>query len=83
MLNGTAAADAEMLAERFDALGARLLDPDQLAPIRMMALYGRDIDHLAAERVGDKNALPLDKRDAVAEMADMIDGEPLNHGARR
>jgi len=27
--------------------------------------------------------MPLDKRDAIAEMTDMIDGEALNHAARR
>jgi hypothetical protein len=27
--------------------------------------------------------MPLDKRDAVAEMTDMIDGEALNHAVRR
>jgi hypothetical protein len=44
---------------------------------------GRDVDRFATERIRDKNALPIDQRDAIAEMADMIDDEALNHGARR
>jgi hypothetical protein len=71
-----------MLAERFDPLRARLFDLDQLPPVRVMAGRGRDVDRFAAERVRDKNALPLDERDAIAEMADMIDDEAFNHGAR-
>jgi hypothetical protein len=60
-----------------------LLDPDQLSAIRMMTRDRCDIDGLAAERVGNKDALPIDKSDAVAEMTDMIDEEAFNHGARR
>ena len=60
-----------------------MLDPDQLPAIGMMTRHGCDIDGLAAERVGHKDALSPDSRDAVAEMADMIDAEPFNHGARR
>ena len=49
----------------------------------MMTGRGGDFDRLTAERVGDKEASPLDDRNAIAEMADMIDEEALNHGARR
>jgi hypothetical protein len=49
----------------------------------MMTRDGRDFDRLAAERVGYKDALSLDKRDAIAEMADVIDDETFNHGAHR
>ena len=83
VLNGAAAADSEMLAQRFDTFRARLVDSHQLPPIRMMTGRGGDFDRLTAERVGDKEASPLDDRNAIAEMADMIDDEALNHGARR
>ena len=48
-----------------------------------MTWRGCNLDHLAAERVGNEKAPPLGQRDAVAEMADMIDEEAFNHGARR
>jgi len=83
VLDGAAAADAEMLAQGLNAFRACTLDPKQLPSVRVMAWRGCDIDRLAAKRVGDKEAMPLDKRDAVAEMTDMIDGEALNHAVRR
>ena len=66
-----------------DAFGTCVFDPDQLPPVRVMTRRGRDVDRLAGERIGNEQALPLDERDAVAEMADMIDEEAFNHGARR
>jgi hypothetical protein len=72
-----------MLAQGLNAFRACTLDPKQLPSVRVMAWRGCDIDRLAAKRVGDKEAMPLDKRDAIAEMTDMIDGEALNHAARR
>ena len=83
MLDRAAAADAEMLAQGFNAFGACMLDPNQLPSVRVMAWRGRDLDRLAAKRVGDKKAMPLGKGDAVAEMTDVIDDETLNHGAHR
>ncbi len=41
------------------------------------------LDGFAAERVRHEQALAAGKADAVAAMADMIDGEAFNHGARR
>jgi len=83
VLDRTAAADAEMLAEGFNALRARTLDPKQLPSVRVMAWRGCDLDRLGAKRVGDKKAVSLGKRDAIAEMTDMIDGEALNHVEHR
>ena len=60
-----------------------MFDTDQLAAIGMMTWDSRDADGLAAQRVGNEDALSLDSRDAVAEMADMIDEEAFNHGERR
>jgi hypothetical protein len=83
VLDGAAAANSEMLAQRFDTFRARLFDPQQLPPVWMMTGCGGRFDRLAAKRVGHKEALPLGERDTIAEMADMIDEEALNHGARR
>ena len=83
VLDGAAATGAEMRAERFDAFRTGAFDPQQLPPVRMVAGRGRDVDGLAGERAGNKDAPPVDQRNAVAEMADMVDDEPLNHGARR
>lgn len=83
MLDGAAAADAEMLAKGLDALGACMLDPNQLSSVGVMAWRGRNLDRLTAKCVRNKDALPVQKRDAIAEMADMIDDEAFNHGARR
>ena len=83
VLNRAAAADAEMLAKRFDTLRAGLFDPHQLPPVRMMTGRGGDFDRLATKRVGNKEVAPVGECNAVAEMADMIDEEALNHGVRR
>ena len=42
-----------------------------------------DLDRLAAQRIGHIDGLAVDKGDAVAEMADMVDDEMFNHGALR
>ena len=55
----------------------------ELPSVRVMVRYGRDVHRLAAERVGDKDVPPLDQRNSIAEMADVIDDEAFNHGARR
>ena len=83
MLDRAAAADAEMWAERRDPLRAGVLDLEQAPAVGMMARHGRDLDGLAAQRVGHKTALSAGKGDAVAAMTDMIDDEAFNHGARR
>ena len=49
----------------------------------MMARYGRDVDGLSGERVRNEDASPVDQRNAVTEVADMIDDDPFNHGERR
>jgi hypothetical protein len=83
VLDRAAAANSEMLAKRFDTFRARLVDPHQLPPVRMMTGRGGDFDRLTAECIGNKEASSLRERDAIAEMADMIDEEAFNHGARR
>ena len=83
MLDRAAAADAKMLAERYDPLRARTLDREQAPAVGMMTRHRRDLDGLAAKRVRHVHALAVDQGHAVAEMANAIDDEPLNHGARR
>jgi len=82
MLDGAAAAGSKMRAERRDALRACPLDLQQAPAVGMVTGSGRHLDRLAAERVGYIEGLAIGKRDPVAEMADMVDGEALNHGAR-
>ena len=48
-----------------------------------MAGYRFDFDGLAAQRVRHEHGPPAGKSDAVAAVADMIDDETFNHGARR
>ena len=83
VLDRAAAADAKMLAERRDPRLAGALDREQAPPVGMMTRHWLHFDRLAAQRVGHIDALAADQRDAVAEMTDVIDGETLNHGARR
>ena len=82
VLDGAAAADAEMLAERRDPLRAGVLDARQMPAVGMTG-HRFDFDRLAAQRVRHEHGLPAGKGDAVAAMADMIDDETFNHGARR
>jgi hypothetical protein len=82
MLHGAAAADAEMRADRRDALGTRRVDAKQLPPVRM-AGNAVDLDRLAGQRAEHENRLRAALDDAVATMADAIDDEALNHTAPR
>jgi len=83
MLDRAASADSKMLAERRDTFRARALDREQAPPVGMVTRHRRNLDRLAAERVRHKKGLSVGIADAVAEVADMIDGEALNHGAHR
>jgi hypothetical protein len=49
----------------------------------MVARRRANLDGIAAKRVRHIDALSADQGNAVAEMADVIDDEALNHGARR
>jgi len=72
-----------MRAKWRDPLRAGALDLQQTPAIGMMTRHGRNLDGLAAERVGHMHGLAAGKRDAVAAMTDVIDDETLNHGARQ
>jgi hypothetical protein len=82
MLDGAAAADAEMRTERRDPLRAGAFDMHQPTAVGMPR-HRRGVDHLIGQRVRHVDRLPVRQRHAVAEMADMIDGEAFNHGGRR
>ncbi|MGX1291221.1 hypothetical protein AB7M75_001129 [Bradyrhizobium ottawaense] len=82
VLDGAAAANAEMRTERLDALPACDVDREQLAAVGMVAYDVIDLNGLAAQRVGHVDRFAGVEADAVAAMADMVDGETLNHGAR-
>ncbi len=83
MLDRAAAADTEVLAYRCDPLRAWMLDAQQLATVRMISCRGRNVHRFAAKSIGHKETAALGQRDAVAEMADMIDEKAFNHGGRR
>ena len=82
MLNGAAAAGAEIWAERCDPLGACVLDARQKPALGIIGCRF-DLDDLAAKRVRHEHGVAAGKANAVAAMADMIDGKTFNHGARR
>ena len=83
MLDGAAAAAAEILAERRDPLRAGVLDPRPAAGGRDAPATGSTSTVSPPSVYGTNTVWPPAKRDAVAAMADMIDDEALNHGARR
>ena len=83
MLDRAATADTEMLAKWRYPFGACALDPEQAPAIGMMTRHRCDLDGLAAKRVRHIDVLAVDKGDAIAEMADVVDDQALNHGARR
>ncbi len=83
MLDRAAAAGSEMLAERRDAFRAGALDLKQTPSVGMVTRHRGHLDGLPAKRVRHIERLSVGEGDAVAEMADMIDDEAFNHGARR
>ena len=82
MLNGAAAATAEILAKRRDPFRAGALDARQLPAVGVIG-HRLDLDGLAAKRIGHEQGLAVGEGDAVAAMADMVDDQAFNHGARR
>ena len=78
MLQGAAAANAEMRADRRDALRARRLHIEKLPAVGMAGPV-LDLDRLAGQRAGDIDRAVGTVGDAVAAMAEPIDQEALNH----
>ncbi len=83
MLDRAAAANTKMRAERRDPLRARDLDLPQAPAVGMTTRNRLNFDRLARKRIGHIDGAAAGDRDAVAMMADVIDGEAFNHGARR
>jgi len=83
MLDGAAAANAKVLADRCDTLRAFALHLQQVPAVGMMTRRWCDLDGLAAERVWHINRLATGEGHAVTEMADVIDDETLNHAVPR
>ena len=82
MLDRASPADGEMRAERLDPVRTRHRDPQQAAAVGVTR-HRRHLDRLAGKRIGHVDRLSADDGDAVAVMADMVDGEMFTHGARR
>jgi hypothetical protein len=59
-----------------------VLDPRQMPAIGVTG-HRFDLDGLAAQRIGHEHGLAIGEGNAVAAMADMVDDEAFNHGARR
>ena len=78
MLQGAAAANAEMRADRRDAVSARHLDAEQMAPVGLTG-HGLNLDGLARQRAGNVNWTTAAVRHAIAAMAEPIDDHALNH----
>ena len=82
VLNGAAAAIAEIPAERRDPLRACTFDARQMPAVGMIG-HRFDLDGLAAERIGHEHGLAAGEGDAVTAVTDMVDDETFTHGARR
>src|SRR5262249_23174876 len=79
MLDGAAAADAEMRTEGCDALGARRQDAQQVPAVRM-AGYALRFAGLAGQRVGNEGGPGGCVDHAVAAMGEAVDDETFGHG---
>ena len=82
VLDGAAAAGREMRAKWRDPLRACAYDPEQAAAIGMAGDL-LDFGGLAGERVRHIDAFVVHESNAIAAVADMVDRNSLNHGARR
>ena len=82
VLDGTAAAYAEVWANRSDPFGIRNVDAQKMPPVRMTG-YGFDLDRLARQRTGHIDRAGWIVGDTVAAMAEPRDREPLNQAPPR
>jgi hypothetical protein len=72
VLHGASAADAEMRADRRDALGTRLVDVKKLPSVGMTGNIF-DFDGFAGQGAANENRLRLAIDHAIAAMAEAID----------
>ncbi len=82
VLHGATAAYTEMWADRSDALGARPVDVQESATIRMSG-NGVDLDRLAGQRAGHIDRAVGAWGNAIAAMAELVDHEAFSHVAPR
>ncbi len=82
MLQGAAAAGAEMWADRRDALGARLFDIEKVPSVGMTGPR-LDFDGFAGQRAGNVDRAVGTVGNSVAAMAERRDGQVLNHARPR
>jgi hypothetical protein len=80
VLHRAAAALAKMRTDRLDPLRTRVLDAQEMAPVRV-ARNALDLDGLARERVRDVERAAIPFGDAVAAVAEIDDGEAFGHAA--
>jgi hypothetical protein len=82
VLNGAAAAGAEIPAERLDPLHAGSFHMDQRSTVRMTGDFA-GLDDLTTERIWYEHASASGQGNAVAALADVIDDKALSHVSRR
>ena len=82
MLQGAAAANSEMPANRVNPLRARFLHIQKAPPIRLIG-HGIHFDDLAWQRSWDINRSAKAVGYSVAALAKSIDQNSLNHGGSR
>jgi hypothetical protein len=82
VLDCATAAYSKMSAERRYPLRTWVLDREQAPPVGMTR-QGRNFDSFAPERVRYIDVVLAGNRDTVAKVAEVVDDETLNHGARR
>src|SRR5205823_179768 len=81
MLDGTAAANAEMRAECCDPVGTRRFHSKQASAIGM-ASEPFDCNAFPGKCVRYEHRLTVEQRHPVATITDVIDCEQVNHGGR-
>ena len=81
VLDGAAAAHAEMRTDRRDALRARRLDAQEMTPVGM-AGDRLDLDRFSRQRARHIDRAVRARSDPVAAVADMFDHELFGHPRR-
>jgi hypothetical protein len=78
VLHGASAADAEVRANRFNALGARFVDAKKLSAVGMTGNIV-DFDRFAGQRPGNENGFGLAIDHTIAAMTEAVDHQTLSH----
>jgi hypothetical protein len=78
VLQGAAAANSEMPANRFDPLCARFFNVQEMSPVRL-ARHGFYLDSLAWQCTGDIDRSVGSLGDSITMLPESVDHQPLNH----